>query len=197
VRDLITNCLFDLLQLWKQLDDTIMGGQSNSKLDVTADGTAIWTGTLVVVRSCCTCCLTLRPHVRQVYSTAGLTAPSVLQEGGGFCGQRTESRDLDLGSYAGVRLRVRGDGQTYKLNLKTVIGLRASGHVPASCGQHLRRQGWKAAVHSQYCMLWLINAQCPYRLTRRAPQSRPTRHTSTQSPTNGRLCSCRGMSSFP
>jgi hypothetical protein len=44
-----------------------------------------------------------------------------MQEGGGFCGQRTESRDLDLGSYDGVRLRVRGDGQTFKLNLKTVI----------------------------------------------------------------------------
>jgi uncharacterized protein YbjT (DUF2867 family) len=78
----------DDLKLWKQLDDTIMGGQSSSKLDVTADGTAVWTGNLIV-------------------------------EGGGFCGQRTESRDLDLGGYAGVRLRVRGDGQTYKLNLKT------------------------------------------------------------------------------
>ena len=44
----------------------------------------------------------------------------VLQEGGGFCGQRTESQDLNLGSYDGIRLRVRGDGQTYKLNLKTV-----------------------------------------------------------------------------
>lgn len=76
----------------------------------------------------------------KVSSRAGLTAPSVLQEGGGFCGQRTESRDLDLGSYAGVRLRVCGDGQTYKLNLKTVIVLHASGCMAASDFQGRRCQ---------------------------------------------------------
>ena len=51
-RTLLDTCLFNLVQLWRQLDDTIMGGQSNSKLDVTADGTAVWTGNLIVVRPC-------------------------------------------------------------------------------------------------------------------------------------------------
>jgi len=41
-------------------------------------------------------------------------------EGGGFCGARTRRLDLDLASFDGVSLRVRGDGQTFKLNLKTV-----------------------------------------------------------------------------
>lgn len=51
-RILLDTCPFDLLQLWQRLDDTIMGGQSNSKLEVTADGTAVWTGNLIVVQSC-------------------------------------------------------------------------------------------------------------------------------------------------
>lgn len=51
-RRTLLRSLFDLVQLWRQLDDTIMGGQSSSKLDVTADGTAVWTGDLIVVRSC-------------------------------------------------------------------------------------------------------------------------------------------------
>jgi hypothetical protein len=77
------------MQLWRQLDDTIMGGKSSSTLEANGDGTgAVWTGDLIV-------------------------------EGGGFCGARTASRDLDLGGYDGIQLRVRGDGQTYKLNLKT------------------------------------------------------------------------------
>ncbi len=41
-------------------------------------------------------------------------------EGGGFCGTRTRRLDLDLANFDGIALRVRGDGQTYKLNLKTV-----------------------------------------------------------------------------
>ena len=41
-------------------------------------------------------------------------------EGGGFCGARTRRLDLDLASFDGIALRVRGDGQTFKLNLKTV-----------------------------------------------------------------------------
>ena len=41
-------------------------------------------------------------------------------EGGGFCGARTRRLDLDLANFDGIALRIRGDGQTYKLNLKTV-----------------------------------------------------------------------------
>ena len=51
-------------------------------------------------------------------------------EGGGFCGARTRRLDLDLTRFDGIALRVRGDGQTYKLNLKTVrVRLRITGPV--------------------------------------------------------------------
>ncbi len=41
-------------------------------------------------------------------------------EGGGFCGARTQPVDLDLSAYDGICLRVKSDGQTFKLNIKTV-----------------------------------------------------------------------------
>ena len=40
-------------------------------------------------------------------------------DGGGFSSIRTEARDLDLGAWQGVRLRVRGDGRTYTFRLST------------------------------------------------------------------------------
>ncbi|KAK9820647.1 hypothetical protein WJX81_005527 [Elliptochloris bilobata] len=44
----------------------------------------------------------------------------LITEGGGFCGTRTQGAlDLDLGGYDGLALRVCGDGQTFKVNLKT------------------------------------------------------------------------------
>jgi hypothetical protein len=41
-------------------------------------------------------------------------------QGGGFCGSRTKSLNLDLSAYDGLQLRVRGDGQIFKFNIKTV-----------------------------------------------------------------------------
>ncbi len=40
-------------------------------------------------------------------------------EGGGFCGARTTATPLDLSAYDGIHLRVKSDGQTFKLNIKT------------------------------------------------------------------------------
>jgi len=39
--------------------------------------------------------------------------------GGGFCGTRSMQLDRDLSKFDGISLRVKGDGQRYKLNLKT------------------------------------------------------------------------------
>jgi hypothetical protein len=39
-------------------------------------------------------------------------------EGGGFCGARTASAEMDLSAFDGIALRVRSDGQTFKLNIK-------------------------------------------------------------------------------
>jgi hypothetical protein len=41
-------------------------------------------------------------------------------QGGGFCGSRTKKLDLDLSAYDGLQLRIKGDGQIFKFNIKTV-----------------------------------------------------------------------------
>jgi hypothetical protein len=41
-------------------------------------------------------------------------------QGGGFCGSRTKKLDLDLSAYDGLQMRVKGDGQIFKFNIKTV-----------------------------------------------------------------------------
>lgn len=43
------NRFLRLAQLWLQLDDTIMGGQSSSQLEASSDGTVVWSGNLIVV----------------------------------------------------------------------------------------------------------------------------------------------------
>lgn len=48
-----------------------------------------------------------------------LWAGELILDGGGFCGARTKRLRLNLADFDGVALRVRGDGQTFKLNLKT------------------------------------------------------------------------------
>lgn len=51
--------------------------------------------------------------------TTLLLSTWVLQ-GGGFCGARQKLRTaLDLSSFDGVALRVKGDGSIFKLNIKT------------------------------------------------------------------------------
>jgi monofunctional biosynthetic peptidoglycan transglycosylase len=40
-------------------------------------------------------------------------------DGGGFSSIRTDSLDLDLSAYAGIRLRVKGDGRRYTWRLAT------------------------------------------------------------------------------
>lgn len=84
----------EALSVWSPLDDNIMGGTSLSSMALSADGTgALWTGQLVV-------------------------------EGGGFCGARTSpmTPPLSLPGTDGLALRVRGDGQTYKMGLWTTGG---------------------------------------------------------------------------
>lgn len=41
-------------------------------------------------------------------------------QGGGFCGSRTKTLNLDLSAYDGLQFRVKGDGQIFKFNIKTV-----------------------------------------------------------------------------
>ena len=80
----------DDMEKWQRLDDVIMGGQSDSELRPAADG------------------------------SGAVWSGTLRVEGGGFCGARSLSLSLNLEGYDGIAMRVRGDGQTYKLNLKTV-----------------------------------------------------------------------------
>ncbi|CAK0786611.1 hypothetical protein CVIRNUC_009825 [Coccomyxa viridis] len=57
--------------------------------------------------------------LKAVEGGAALFSGDLILEGGGFCGARTKGMDLDLSAYNGIALQVEGDGQTYKLNLKT------------------------------------------------------------------------------
>jgi monofunctional biosynthetic peptidoglycan transglycosylase len=78
---------------WEPIDDVVMGGLSSSDLEPTGRGTAVFSGRVS------------------------------LENNGGFASIRSAPQGWDLGTYAGIALRVRGDGRTYKLNLKTDGGL--------------------------------------------------------------------------
>eukprot|EP00775_Hariotina_reticulata_P006495 gene6495-6723_t len=78
----------------------------------------------------------LSQHVPQLSSGAAITSSSILPMrtaedleawdrlddvimGGGFCGARTKPLNLDLSSYDGLQMHVKGDGQIFKFNIKT------------------------------------------------------------------------------
>jgi monofunctional biosynthetic peptidoglycan transglycosylase len=77
------------VQGWRAIDDRIMGGCSLSRPEF-IDGGGL--------------------RFRGVVS---------LDNGGGFASIRSPEADYTLGGLAGVRLRVYGDGQRYKLGLRT------------------------------------------------------------------------------
>lgn len=74
---------------WQTVNDDVMGGRSQGGSRRTTDGTLLFSGR------------------------------TSLENRGGFSSIRTEPTRLDLGGYDGLALRVRGDGRTYKLALRT------------------------------------------------------------------------------
>jgi monofunctional biosynthetic peptidoglycan transglycosylase len=74
---------------WETVDDVVMGGISRSELRPTADGTAVFRGTVS------------------------------LENDGGFASVRSRAEDFALTGSDGLALRVRGDGRAYKLQLRT------------------------------------------------------------------------------
>ena len=86
--------------LWGAVDDVVMGGVSESGLRLAGDR-ALFTGTV---------------------STAN---------NGGFASIRTKVIDppLDLSDYAGIELRVKGDGQRYKFILRDEIAWDGIGYA--------------------------------------------------------------------
>ncbi|PRW55975.1 nadh:ubiquinone oxidoreductase complex i intermediate-associated 30 [Chlorella sorokiniana] len=77
------------IEKWQRLDDVIMGGQSSSGLAAAEDG------------------------------SGAVWTGDLIVEGGGFCGARTLAAEYDLSAFDGISLRIKGDGQTFKLNIKT------------------------------------------------------------------------------
>ena len=74
---------------WLMVNDGVMGGISRSEFGCTENGTGLFTGQLS------------------------------LEFNGGFASMRTALRDGNLADHAGIEIRVRGDGRTYQLRLRT------------------------------------------------------------------------------
>ncbi|MBE9210373.1 CIA30 family protein [Nostoc sp. LEGE 06077] len=79
----------ELKNIWGALDDVVMGGVSSSNIQLT-ENTAVFAGNVSTANS------------------------------GGFASVRTKNFDppFNLSGYAGVELRVKGDGQRYKIFLR-------------------------------------------------------------------------------
>jgi hypothetical protein len=74
---------------WFVVNDGVMGGRSSSSMRTTEDGTGVFTGRLS------------------------------LENNGGFASVRTALSQPDLSPYAGLVVRVRGDGRRYQVRLRT------------------------------------------------------------------------------
>ena len=88
-RDLVDFGVRENGQSWQVVNDTVMGGVSESHLEFTPEGTAIFAGRVS------------------------------LENNGGFASVRSPQSEHDLSDSEGVAVRVRGDGKTYKLGLRT------------------------------------------------------------------------------
>ncbi|MFK7931340.1 MAG: CIA30 family protein [Myxococcota bacterium] len=74
---------------WNEVDDRVMGGISKGSAAVNEDGHVIWTGRMTT------------------------------ESNGGFVTTRTQFEPLNLSESTGLRLRVRGDGRTFKVTMNT------------------------------------------------------------------------------
>ncbi|SHJ63970.1 Complex I intermediate-associated protein 30 (CIA30) [Rubritalea squalenifaciens DSM 18772] len=89
-------------QGWRVVDDGVMGGLSQGKMEVSKDGVLRFSGTLS------------------------------LENNGGFSSLRTGNIPLDLSAADGVVLRVKGDERTYQLRFNTDARFRGSAAVSFS-----------------------------------------------------------------
>jgi len=74
---------------WSRINDGVMGGVSRSDISRTDQGTGLFTGVLS------------------------------LENNGGFASVRTSTGGVDLEGRGGLEAKVRGDGRTYQLRLRT------------------------------------------------------------------------------
>lgn len=74
---------------WRSVNDTVMGGVSNSRLVATDSGSGLFNGTVS------------------------------LDNNGGFASVRSPSMTQTIEDFAGIAVRIRGDGKRYKVGLRT------------------------------------------------------------------------------
>ncbi len=74
---------------WRSIDDRVMGGVSESSMTFSDQGSAIFSGAVS------------------------------LENNGGFASVRSAAKKRDWSGFDWIVLRVRGDGKTYSINLKT------------------------------------------------------------------------------
>jgi uncharacterized surface protein with fasciclin (FAS1) repeats len=83
---------------WVSVNDSVMGGISEGGFRITDDKTLVFSGNLS------------------------------LENRGGFTSIRTKAKDLNLGGFERITVRVKGDGRTYSLNLMTSSRSAASSY---------------------------------------------------------------------
>lgn len=74
---------------WENMTDTIMGGISQSQMFITSNKTAVFRGEVS------------------------------FENYGGFASIRTRPHEYQLDGFAGISLRIKGDGKKYRLRLRT------------------------------------------------------------------------------
>ena len=70
----------------------------------------------------------------QIQSETLIFSGATNTDGGGFSSIRTDVQALDLSARLGIRLRLRGDGRTYRLRLETAAGIAYFASAPVVCG---------------------------------------------------------------
>ncbi|MFT5474253.1 MAG: putative surface protein with fasciclin (FAS1) repeats [Candidatus Promineifilaceae bacterium] len=83
---------------WISINDSVMGGISDGEFDVSDADTLVFSGSLS------------------------------LKNRGGFASIRTQPADLDISKFDTIQLRVKGDGRSYKVHLRTAKTRSASAY---------------------------------------------------------------------
>ena len=89
------------LDQWRPINDTVMGGISDSRMEMADTSVLRFTGTVS------------------------------LENNGGFASLQSRPSQYDLTGFLGIALRIKGDGKRYKFSLKTNANLDSARHEAA------------------------------------------------------------------
>ncbi len=103
----------DAPSIWRTVNDGVMGGVSQSAMQTTEENSGLFTGILSLANN------------------------------GGFASVRATPAETDLAAWSGLELRVRGDGRTYQVRLRTngrFDGVAYRALLPTKAGEWLTVQ---------------------------------------------------------